>query len=288
MFDDHPATPQGPAPSNIPLGEPQDMFEGTESVAPLPTTPVDMAIPSTGASALNAGILKPKSTPPSILETMPQAPSVMGDDNTIKEPKLSRGIMGTIMVVVIGFVLVGSGWFVYHMFTKDTPEVAVIPLEIVPPVTNTSTDSGLPSNPTTPSVDVAPATSSSDAIDHEIIAGESPDSDGDGIKDEHEKELGTDPSNWDSDSDDLSDGEEMLIWHTNPKNADTDGDTYKDGAEVKAGYNPSGTGRLAEIMSASSTPSTPATSSPTATPSATSSPAAVSSSSVYSSSDIEL
>ncbi len=52
------------------------------------------------------------------------------------------------------------------------------------------------------------------------------DSDGDGITDNMEKRLGTDPLN-----------------------SDTDGDGYLDGAEVKEGYNPLGEGRLEEKMS---------------------------------------
>ncbi|OGH66303.1 MAG: hypothetical protein A3B90_01225 [Candidatus Magasanikbacteria bacterium RIFCSPHIGHO2_02_FULL_41_13] len=253
MFDDHPSTPQANVPSNLPIGEPPDIFEGTEAEIPISPAPVNLDMPSSAAlapasSALNAGILTPKT--PVSQSSVPQAPSIMGGENTIKEPKLSRGIMVTIMVLVIAFVLLGSGWFVYRMFTKKPANIAVIPVDTVPTFTSTSTDSALP---TTPSVDVV--STSSDAVDHEIIVGESPDSDGDGLKDEREKELGTDPNNWDSDTDNLSDGEEVLIWRTNPKNADTDSDTYKDGAEVKSGYNPSGPGRLTEILTASTSSS---------------------------------
>ncbi len=244
MFDDHPSTPQANVPPNLPLGEPPDIFEATE--APLASVPVSMDMsspaPLASSSALTAGVLTPKA--PLSQAAMPQAPSVMGEENTIKEPKLSRGIMVSIMALVIAFVLLGSGWFVYRMFTKKPANVAVIPVETVPALTDLGVDSVVS---TTPSVDVVISTSS-DAIDHEIIVGESPDTDGDGLKDEREKELGTDPNNWDSDTDNLSDGEEVLIWRTNPKNSDTDGDTYKDGSEVKSGYNPSGTGRLTEIL----------------------------------------
>ncbi len=280
MFDDHPALPTGSVPSNIPLGEPPDIFEGTETEAPMAPAPAMMAAPpvSAAGSALSAGILTPKAAAPSILETMPQAPSVMGSDNTIKEPKLSRGIMGVVMTLVIGCVLLGSGWFVYHMFTKKPADIAVVPVEPVPIVTSTPNEPLLPVVPITPSVDVTPVTSSN-AVDKEILAGETPDSDGDGIKDDHEVELGLDPNNWDSDTDDLSDGEELLIWHTNPKNADTDSDNYKDGAEVKAGYNPSGLGRLAEVLNATSTPVMTSTSS---------TPVAAASSTTSTASDIEL
>ena len=58
------------------------------------------------------------------------------------------------------------------------------------------------------------------------------DSDGDGLTDREEMELGTDPFNPDTDGDGLTDGEEVKIYHTNPLNPDTDGDGLSDGAEV--------------------------------------------------------
>ena len=62
------------------------------------------------------------------------------------------------------------------------------------------------------------------------------DSDGDGLSDTKEAELGTDPYNADTDGDGLTDGEEVLKYHTDPLKADTDGDGLKDGEEVKS-YN---------------------------------------------------
>jgi uncharacterized membrane protein len=58
------------------------------------------------------------------------------------------------------------------------------------------------------------------------------DSDGDGLTDKRELEIGTDPNNPDTDSDGLSDGEEVLRRNTDPLNPDTDGDLLSDGAEV--------------------------------------------------------
>jgi len=61
-----------------------------------------------------------------------------------------------------------------------------------------------------------------------------PDTDGDGLRDGEEvHQYKTDPLNKDTDGDGLTDGEEVLKYHTNPLNKDTDGDGLTDGQEVK-------------------------------------------------------
>ena len=59
------------------------------------------------------------------------------------------------------------------------------------------------------------------------------DTDGDGLFDGREREIGTDPLNPDTDGDGLTDGEEVLTYLTDPLNPDTDGDGLNDGDEVK-------------------------------------------------------
>lgn len=59
------------------------------------------------------------------------------------------------------------------------------------------------------------------------------DSDGDGLSDDTEEEIGTDHESADTDRDGLSDGEEFNIYKTSPWWADTDGDGLKDGDEVR-------------------------------------------------------
>ena len=59
------------------------------------------------------------------------------------------------------------------------------------------------------------------------------DSDGDGLTDEEELRIGTDPHNPDTDGDGLLDGEEVHKYKTNPLDPDTDHDGLKDGEEVK-------------------------------------------------------
>jgi len=58
------------------------------------------------------------------------------------------------------------------------------------------------------------------------------DSDGDGLTDDEEAQLGTDPFNPDTDGDELGDGREVKELKTNPLNPDTDGDGLSDGDEV--------------------------------------------------------
>jgi outer membrane protein OmpA-like peptidoglycan-associated protein len=58
------------------------------------------------------------------------------------------------------------------------------------------------------------------------------DLDGDGLTNDQEKLLGTDPKNPDTDGDGLTDGDEVNTYKTDPKNADTDSDGLKDGEEV--------------------------------------------------------
>ena len=60
----------------------------------------------------------------------------------------------------------------------------------------------------------------------------SKDSDGDGLTDEEEAALGTDPFNRDTDGDGLTDGDEVNKYKTDPLNKDTDFDALTDGQEV--------------------------------------------------------
>jgi outer membrane protein OmpA-like peptidoglycan-associated protein len=58
------------------------------------------------------------------------------------------------------------------------------------------------------------------------------DTDGDGLTDEEEKKLGTDPTKADTDGDALTDGDEVKKYKTNPLKRDSDGDELTDGEEV--------------------------------------------------------
>ena len=64
-----------------------------------------------------------------------------------------------------------------------------------------------------------------------------PDSDGDGICDEQEVDIGTDPNDVDTDGDGLTDAEEVELG-TDPTNPDSDGDGLLDGDEATVGRDP--------------------------------------------------
>jgi len=74
------------------------------------------------------------------------------------------------------------------------------------------------------------------------------DSDADGLSDEQEKSLGTNPLDPDSDHDGLDDYEEVNLYGTDPLNKDTDHDGFSDGEEVKMGRNPKGPGLLKDLF----------------------------------------
>ena len=58
------------------------------------------------------------------------------------------------------------------------------------------------------------------------------DSDDDGLTDAEEADLGTDPSDADTDGDELSDGDEVHVYATDPSDPDTDDGGVSDGVEV--------------------------------------------------------
>lgn len=70
------------------------------------------------------------------------------------------------------------------------------------------------------------------------------DADQDGLTDQEEGSIGSNPLKADSDDDGLFDYEEVKVYGSDPTKNDTDGDSFLDGSEVKAGYNPLGRGKL--------------------------------------------
>ncbi len=271
MFDDQLPKTQGQVPGNLPIGEPEDMFSGVDKTPDISAPP----------SALDAGILRPVEkeeevpiSEPAVTENIPPVSKVeenLGIQNntpvpppssahstdiyTIKEPSLTRGLVTVIIILVAVAILGSGGWWIYSSFIKTN---STDDLFVVPPIEEQLLDEEelFPeeeivdnTNTVVPEIldEEVQSDLGQDIIDEQILFGEPIDKDGDGLDDQREIEIGTDPNNWDTDGDELSDGDEVIIWKTDPLNPDTDGDSFLDGAEIKSGYNPAGPGKLFEI-----------------------------------------
>ena len=75
------------------------------------------------------------------------------------------------------------------------------------------------------------------------------DSDGDGLSDQEEGVLGTDPGLADNDGDGLDDRAEIQQYLTNPLLSDSDADGFNDGFEISTGFDPKTAGSSPESVS---------------------------------------
>jgi len=259
MFDDHqPNQPTGNIPPNLPIGEPEDIFASTENAAEKLRPTGDSIMDQT--SALEAGALRVKNENTTAARPMqPVAPRPVASSQTmnqpaptqenydLKEPGIGKFIFKLFIVVIVVAVLGGVGWFAYTKLIKPMPEssnLAEESVNIVPENTEMAATSTEVPGETLTEADEKIDEMAGDIQDDAILFGAPVDKDGDNIDDTREGQIGTDPNNWDTDGDGLSDGDEILIWQTDPLKSDTDGDTYPDGSEVKNGYSPRGPGKL--------------------------------------------
>lgn len=239
MFEDQPIKSNGSTiPSNLPVGEPGDMFAGVEKEGQ-----AEAVLPASAGgfgSALSAGVLKAKAPSAAPEEPKYIVPPQTTEIYNIKEPTLIRALLIAVGVIIIIAAVGGGGWWAYGYFMKEKTAPATADTAIAPAVPA--------SEEVQPATAAEPANTdiSADVADEQILFGEPIDKDGDGLDDSREAELGTDPNNWDTDNDGLSDGDEALIWKTDPLKSDSDGDGFLDGQEVKNGYNPAGPGKIFE------------------------------------------
>lgn len=228
MFDEQPPK-TSEAPGNVP-SEPADMFAGVKDA------PDDSdRLPD----ALSSGLLRKKESSLSVM------PDVSGGHQGVAFQSSGSSVGAKIMITLLVVIVIGGfgfgGWWLYQTSQDKTSALPKAPAEEVP-VTQPAV---IPA-----AVEPAPIVSTSSTTrsnNDDILFGTSVDSDKDGIDDVRERESGTDPVRKDTDGDELSDGDEVLIWHTDPLKVDTDGDTYPDGEEVKNGYNPLGRGRMIPV-----------------------------------------
>lgn len=256
MFEDQQPN-QSPPPTNLPT-EPADMFAGVEDAeTEAGSVPASPAVPPS-PNALDAGVLKPKTLPaaagvapaaPVNVETPPPAAVY-----TMKEPILGKIVMAVIILAVVGSLSYGA-YYGYGRFIKKptvASETPAAPAENIPAAENINAIE-------TGSAETAAGADISAKMNNDkILFGEPVDSDKDGLDDVREQELGANINDPDTDKDNLTDGDEALIWHTNPLNPDTDGDGYLDGVEVSNGYNPNGTGKIFNAPAAASATSSAA------------------------------
>ncbi len=247
MFDQNQQFPQSqPAsqpqtqavpPQNGILGQPQSPF----------LTPVEAAARQAGRTAAPApvedmfGSTEPQEAarPYGQPAQFPAAGQMQaGNIRPISEAELfggrsfSFGRAITVAIILLIILLAGGAAYFGYGYVQSLNKAAQNNLEktpgsLTPPIDSNNDQGALAASST-------PATSTS----AKAAAGDTTDSDGDGLTDSEESSLTTDPLKADSDSDGLTDWAEIKIYKTNPLNADTDGDTYKDGQEVINGYDP--------------------------------------------------
>lgn len=252
MFDDKNLPSSGQIPPNLPINEPDDMLAPTEG--------------SEVPSALDAGILRPKSAEPAdpanfppaarpalSVPSAPASPSRPPVDNFSGLPPEfenqtapeaahgggNRGALTAIIIFVVLLIVGGGGLWIYLSFVRNSDAQ---PAPVVTPAQPTPAPAPAPAPTPTPAPEAAPVATTS--LENQILDGRPLDTDNDGIPDEEEKRSATDSLNWDTDGDGLSDGDEIYTWKTDALKADTDADGYKDGEEIRNGYNPRGPGKL--------------------------------------------
>lgn len=142
-------------------------------------------------------------------------------------------IIGSIVLVVVGIVVAGILIVRQRAFRADVqpqaPGIAT-PQDSAPgeslggnAVVTPAQDQGTPQNGTLPPEESLPG-----IFDEEAFS----DQDGDGITDDEERELETNPARADTDGDGLSDGDEVRVYCTDPNNQRTN-DGLNDGDWVQ-------------------------------------------------------
>lgn len=243
MFEDQ--SPQSAPPGNLPIAsppgappplpparsggraaapqapEPEDMFAGVEE------EPVILAAaPARPPGALEAGRLKPKMPAAEPASPLPPPPlDLPAVEYATRGPMVGKIVLVVVAVLAVGGLAYG-GFYVYRRSQAPAlpPAEFAAPAAEIPAVT-------VPAAPE----ETAAATSTASATamrNDELLFGEPLDSDGDGLDDVREREIGTNARLPDSDRDGLTDGDEVRTYKTNPRELDTDGDALADGVEV--------------------------------------------------------
>lgn len=185
---------------------------------------------------------KPEASAPKAPGAQPATtPLPVGESGVILE-RAPFGKKWVVIGVLTMLILAIGGYFLFFRKAEPQPAAAPAPAEEPAPtpapepepVPEPAPEPVPPAEEPVPPPEVTPPPPPSDR-------------DGDGLPDDEEARLGTNPDAVDTDADGLSDREEAVVYKTDPLNPDTDGDTYKDGDEVRNGYDPNGPGRLLQL-----------------------------------------
>ncbi|MFA5129714.1 MAG: hypothetical protein WC477_02200 [Patescibacteria group bacterium] len=263
-------------PPNLPI-EPETASAPTPAVPPpvqpKSSTPTPMSVASTpmsvGTNAMRGGIVPSVAQEPEDIlsaedaHSAPQgtvAPSIADSAPNRRSP-IKKAIL--ILSIVAGVLLLAAGGIFIAKRFFSSSKTSSTGFEAVPSATEPSSlnqNQGANQQPAEQQPTPAPSEQQQPVESPPVVPATPPaavptpvpiqtiDSDGDGLSDADEVQLGTDPHSADTDGDGLSDGDEVHLWHTDPLKADTDGDGYSDGAEVQNGYNPLGPGKLPAIQ----------------------------------------
>lgn len=169
-----------------------------------------------------------------ILESLEEPTEDLTDFN---QPPARSRLMTIIITVVVTVIIIGVAWGVWSYWQgRQTSYVT--------PKTNNPASSV---NKLPEALETEEPINQETEEQEEVLVDVEKDTDGDGLTDKEEEEIGTDLNKPDTDADGLSDRDEVEIYQTNPINPDTDKDEALDGAEVRRGDDPNGPGRLLEL-----------------------------------------
>ncbi len=184
--------------------------------------------PSVARAILQAMEMEPQNRFQNAMAFVMALSSQVVDD----KPPVNQRRLWPVVAAVALVVLAVAGFFLLRSILDGNGGGAT-------PVAETATQKGEPANEgsmaTQTAIAVAQeslAASQSAATAAALTAVVEGDQDADGLSNDQEAALSTDPARPDSDGDGLEDGDEVLIYSTNPNERDSDGDLLSDFDEV--------------------------------------------------------
>jgi hypothetical protein len=238
-----PAT--APAPSDLPSRGPDDIFSETDKSDPSQNVAKPQLL-----HELKEAKKKTDANLPAEKSIMPVSPLGDLNDSGTSAAKKKYFIIGLVILLFIVAASVGAflllrgngSEFDTTAPTNEAPNINNSP--VLQPILNANRNNNiiLPPPPIIPLPDPPPP-----AVPPSLTPPAIQDSDNDGLSDDEEESLGTNPRSADTDSDGLLDKDEVRVYLTDPLDPDTDGDGFSDGQEILNGFNPRGPGKLLEI-----------------------------------------